>query len=305
MRHAILLLPLLSACAATNTPEACRIVRVAEVPLRLAGNMPLVEVRINERPALLLLDTGAEGMVVVEDSFARLGLEHDYTRTMYATGLGAQTGNWPSRPVPVALGPVTLKPTSLLVSPIAWPLRGRNRIDGLLGSQVLSAYDVDIDMAAGRFTLYEPRRCPDGPPPFAGPSMTLRATGNRAYKLTVPITVDGTELPAEVDTGASRTLVDAGRLGLREADLATDRSSHTATADPVGMLVHTHRFARLQVGTETVDKPYLMVGSVQRPGYDALLGTDYWRNRRVWISYAGRTLTIGPLKDALPKDGPR
>ena len=283
---------LLTACAAANTPEACRIVAVAAIPIRMAGTIPLLDAAINGRPARLALDTGAEGTTVAAEAFDRLGLQRDYARPAYVTGLGAQTVNWLSKPAETTLGPLTLPAAPLLVTAFDWRMRREDRPDGLLGSAALSQFDVDIDMPQRRLTLYRPRRCPAGPPPFDG--VTLAADNNRAYKLTIPITLDGAALTAEVDTGASRTLVDAVRAGLSAADVAADRTVHLATADPVGADVRLHRFGRLTVGPDLVERPVLGVSATSRAGYDALLGSDYWLTRRVWLSYAGRTVTIGP-----------
>ncbi len=299
-RLTLAVLLLLSACAAVDTPEACRITRVAELPIRMVGNFPLVEVQINDKPARLLLDTGAETIVVGEGAFARLGLEHDYTSSSFSIGLGARGANWPSQAVKVVLGTLALKPAPVLVAHVVWPLRGQDEVDGLLGSQALSAYDVDIDMAQGRLTLNEPRRCPNGPPPFAGHATTLHATGNRLYRLAIPLRVDRFDLSAIVDTGANRTFLDARRVGLTAEDLAKDRTGRATTADPVGLVVHLHRFSQAQVGGEKIENPTFVVGQPQEAAFDALLGSDYWRTHRVWLSYAGRTVTIGPPQPRSP-----
>lgn len=299
-RLALIGLLLLSACVAVDTPEACRITRVAELPIRMVGNVPLVKATINNRPAQLLLDTGADGTVVSEDAFARLGLERDYTLTASTVGLGAGSVNWPSKAVTTALGTLTLKPAPVFVAHIKWPLRDQDEVDGLLGGQVLSAYDADIDMPQSRLTLYQPRHCPNGPAPFGGPSMTLHAAGNLARKLTIPIRVDNINMAAVVDTGASATFLASSRVKLTAEDLAKDRSSRATTADPVGLEVHVHRFGQVQIGSETIESPAFAVGQVRRAGFDALLGSDYWRTRRVWLSYAGRTVTIGQ-RQPLPR----
>ncbi len=291
-RPALIGLLLLPACAAVDTPEACRITQVTELPIRMVGNFPLVEATINSRPARLLLDTGADGLVVSEDAYARLALERDYTLTASTVGLGARSINWPSKAVTTTLGSLTLKPSPVLVAHVQWPLRDQDEVDGLLGSQMLSEYDADIDMPQGRLTLYQPRRCPNGPAPFGGPSMTLHA-GNLAYKLTIPIRVDNIDMSAVVDTGASATFLNARRAKLTVADLARDPSRRATTADPVGLEVHVHRFDHVQVESETIESPMLAVGQARAINFDALLGSDYWRTRRVWLSYAGHTVTIG------------
>jgi predicted aspartyl protease len=285
---------MLSACAAANTPESCRITHVADIALQMVGNVPLVDVRINDHAAKLLLDTGAEAVVIRDTSFDRLGLQRNYQGLTSSVGIGAQSNNWPTKPATVSLGAITLPPTPLIVSVLPSHLPGTDQLDGLLGSQVLSGYDLDVDMPARRLGLYERRRCPDGPPPWDGGANTVQTEGNRGYKLTVPITLDGTVVTALLDTGASRTFVDAQVAGLTDADLASERTLQVIGVGPVGVGARQHRFKQVQIGSETVTGPVLGVGSFRQPGYDALLGTDFWRTHRVWISYGSRRIYIGP-----------
>ena len=289
-----------SACVAPDTPAACRLTHVADLPIQMVGNAPIVDVSINGHPAKLLLDTGAEAVTIREASFDRLGLARDYQSLVHVTGIGAQTSIWPSKPASLSLGSITLPPAVMLVSPIPVGAAFQGTFDGLLGSEVLSAYDLDVDMPARRLGLYERRLCPNGPPPFPDATNVVKAEGDRAYKLTVPVTLDGTPIQAGVDTGATRTLVDAQAAGLSDVDLSQDRALHMPGVDPVGMATRLHRFKQVQVGTETVANPLLAVGTFQPAGYRALLGSDYWRGRRVWISYGSRTVTIAPPQRQVP-----
>ena len=150
-----------------------------------------------------------------------------------------------------------------------------------------------------RLTLYRRRTCALGPPPFDGPSLTLPTGRAGAYKVTVQIAVDDAVLTVEVDTGANRTLVDAGALGLSHDALAPDRPIRLVTADPVGQMAHLHRFRRLQVGSDGIARPVLVVGRVQGQGFSGLLGSDYWRTRRLWISDGGQTVKNGLPRPAI------
>ena len=284
----------LSACAAVDTPAACRITHLADIPIEMVGNFPFVDARINDRPAALLLDTGDEIATVLEASFDRLGLARDYRTSAYVTGVGGQSSVWPTHPVSLSLGPVALPPAVLLVSPMGLRIPGGHAFDGVIGGQVLSAYDVDLDIPARRLGLYERRQCPGGMTPIAGATNLVIAQANRADLLTVPIAVDGNPVTALVDTGATRSLVDARAAGLAGDDVTLDREVHINGIDPVGLGARAHRFEQVQVGSEVVTYPYMLVAAFGLPGINAVLGMDYWRDRRVWISYGSRTLTIGP-----------
>jgi hypothetical protein len=292
---ALLILASLSACAGVNTPDACRITPVTELPVTMDGALPVVAVEINGHPARLVLDTGADQVLLWQGSLDRLGVERDYAHPSYAFGFGGIEANWVTRPTSMTLGTADIPPQPMLVSGVKWKPLGGEPIDGLLGSQVLSGYDVAIDIPAHRMVLYDRRRCPDGTPPIRGAEV-LKAAANHAYKLNVPIVVDGVPLSAEVDTGASRSIVDMAAAGLTPAMLDQDRRVHLHTADSAGMTAWLHRFHELRVGGDVVAHPLLLVSDLHRPAYHATLGADFWRDHRVWISYGSRTVTIGPAQ---------
>lgn len=283
----------LSACAAANTPEACKLTKLGEVPIHVSNNLPLIDVAIDGKPARLLLDTGANVTAITEPTFQRLGLQHDYQSLAYLTGLGAQGSNWLTQKATIRLAGIDLAPQPLPVFTTALPY------DGLLGLSTLAAYDLDIDIPGGVFALYAARNCPGGAPPFT-PSTTVPEVGARANLLTIKVTLDETGLLPVIDTGANRTILEANRLGLTDASVRSDRIGRAATADPVGLAVFRHRFRRLLVGNDVIDRPSFLVGNLSRIGIDGLLGFDIWRSRRLWISSASRTVTIGPAATRSP-----
>ena len=300
MRRWMGLLPIAAllpaSCTVANTPEACQVVHIADIPIRLVGTLPLVDAAIDGKPVRLLIDTGADSLLIKQELADRLALDRDYTRAIYSTGLGAQTSNWPTKPVPVQLGPVTLPAMSLGVATPGAMGSDRpraSRFDGVVGGQVLSAYDVDIDMPNRRLGLYRRRTCTVGPPPFGGPSITLPTSQAGPYRVIVPVAVDDAPLRLEIDTGASRTLLDARAVGLAGPALEADRPIHLVTADPVGQTGHLHRFGSLQIGSDRVAGPLLLVAQVQQPAFSGLLGSDYWRSHRLWLSYGSQTITVG------------
>ena len=77
-------------------------------------------------------------------------------------------------------------------------------VDGTLAPQILAAYDVDLDFAHGKLNLISPDHCPG-----AGGLLDKRRAAavfpSRSRDLThirIPVTIDGKEIMATVDTGA-------------------------------------------------------------------------------------------------------
>jgi predicted aspartyl protease len=110
-------------------------------------------------------------------------------------------------------------------------------------------------------------------------------------------TLDGKVRTTLVDTGSQVSLVSAdaaASMGVTPDALAQDRSitSYGATPDPQASRVH--RFRELVVGPERMNNPTLVV--VPRLGTEAglVLGADFLRRHRLWISYASNRVYLGP-----------
>jgi hypothetical protein len=57
--------------------------------------------------------------------------------------------------------------------------------------------------------------------------------------------------------------------------------------------MHLHRFGELHVGMDTTRDPMLWVAPVHVvPIVDMLLGADWLRSRRVWISFATKQIFV-------------
>ena len=165
---------------------------------------------------------------------------------------------------------------------------------GIFGADFLSNYDVDVDLPGRRFKMYKlsdcgPRIAPFDPPYFEIP-FQIDAT-----KIDIDIRLNGAQLHAIFDTGASKTLVtqdDAVRAGVQRADLQKD-PFHRDRGDAHNQLdLWLHRFGRLEVGAESMNNFRFTVGDPETA--QTILGADFMRFNHVWISYPRQTLFIQP-----------
>jgi len=112
------------------------------------GGPVVVEVRLNGVPLSLLLDTGAERTVIAPAALARTGIDPTLGTPVRISGV---TGSAAATLVAVPLLDVAgarVGPLSVIVH--AMP---SDSLDGLLGRDVLDAFTVTFDAAAGRVTL--------------------------------------------------------------------------------------------------------------------------------------------------------
>ena len=291
-----LLLLLLAGLAGCAAPKTCALVPLAEMPLDTRANLMFVTAVIAGQPVRLLVDTGAERTVLTQDTVARLGLAHDLHHMTRSFGIGGSSASWDADISGIVLGQTRFPVDHVAVGNFTIDHIQGPRTDGLLGADILLAFDMDIDAAEHRLTLYRVRRCPDAVPPWPETAIRIDGVGARRDRLLVPITLDGEAGMAILDTGAQATTIGMGmaqRLGLSPAKLEGDRTIIARGAAPQPVAVHVHQFRELLVGGEArVEDPTLAVVSNDSAMGDALLGGDFLRGRRVWLSFATRRLFV-------------
>jgi len=283
---------LLAACA---TVDSCPLVPLAQTPLDTRGNLMFVAAGINGRPVRFLVDTGAERTVLTETAVARLGLPHDPQHVSRTIGIGGISANRDALVPGIVMGGTRFPLDRVAVGHFVFDHVPGPQVDGLLGADILLAFDMDIDQAAHQLTLYRVRRCPDAKPPWTEPSVQIEGVGARRDRLLVPIVLDGEPGMAVLDTGAQASTVDMAlvkRLGLSADTLKFDRSVMVHGASPQAIPVRVHRFRELRVGPAVIDEPDLAIVPAGVGASDALIGGDFLRGRHIWLSFATRRLFV-------------
>ena len=248
---------------------ACVVDDKANVALTVSGMRAItVPVEVNDIEATFILDTGAQRSVVTQEAVQRLGLVRDKWVGTTMAGVGGIDRRPNADPRSLSLGGVKLvrrtlsRDFSLTVGLLPGRVTGDLVIDGLLGRDFLSLFDLDLDMPGRRLTLYEVKGCNGRFLPWAGNYASIEVSMPAEEAIVVPVTVDGKPLRALLDTGAGASLLTASgmhRLGLTQASLAGDPAGQISGLGPRMVVVHRHRFASLRVGDLIVEQPVLWV----------------------------------------------
>jgi hypothetical protein len=295
---------LLLACllAGAGAHAACVVDPKATIALNVTGGMITVPVEVNGLTATFILDTGAQRSVVSEEAVRRLGVARDAWVGTTMSGVGGIESRPNADPRSLTLGGVPLvrrtlsHDTSLTVGVLPRTRIGNLVIDGLLGRDFLSLFDLDLDVPGHRLTLYQIHDCGGRFLPWQGGYAAVPVTLPDQDALVLPVTLDGTKLRALLDTGASSSLLAAPglfRLGMQPAGLAGDPADQVSGLGPRMVTMHRHGFRTLRVGGQTTDSPVIWVAPVHlTPIVDMLLGADWLAVRRVWISFATRQLFV-------------
>jgi predicted aspartyl protease len=277
---------------ASANGAGCGTTRIGEIAVATRNNVPFVTLLANGVPVILLLDTGAERTVLTPPAAQRIGAQPpriEFDRRM--SGIG---GALPTREVELrsfTIGGVAIPWRRIVVAPATLP----SMFDGLLGTDVLSSFDVDVDLAHHRMLLHEKQSCPGATPNWAEPYVDISTGRTGSGYLFFPVHLDGRAIVAIVDTGATMTALSgkaALAFGVSDTVLARDQSITIRGATGELVSGHIHRFSQLEVGGETIRDPEIIVADVNLRDTDLVLGFDFVRSQRMWFSYGSRRIFL-------------
>jgi predicted aspartyl protease len=292
IRAVLLLLAL-----AITPAAACEVTRRAMVPLTVMDGLFVATAEIDHMPVRLVLDTGAEQSLLTEAAVRRLGLALDPWVGSTMRGIGGIERHQDAVASLVVLGGEALRQSAFLprasfaVGGLAPGLAG---VDGLLGRDFLSHFDLDLDGPRRDLALFEVRACAGRFLPWHVPYSAIATLPGYGAALAVTVHIDGHSMRALPDTGADVSLLIApgmSRLGLDLAAVAGDRRGVAGGVGEYRTVVRRHGFDAMQVGDETIEHPSLLVAPL-RLHFDMLLGADWFLPRRVWLSFATRQVFV-------------
>jgi hypothetical protein len=176
----------------------------------------------------------------------------------------------------------------ILVASINTPRIFLGPLDGVLGADVLSNFDVDLDLPHHRLVFYKRQSSPSAAPAWSESESESWAAGrSRSDHLFFPVQLDGRRIDALFDGGAQLSVFSAGAaraFGVTDAALAHDRSVIVRGVAGEQVSSHVHRFAQLEIGGEVVNHPEFVVTNVKLSDADLVLGINFLICRRFWLS---------------------
>jgi predicted aspartyl protease len=244
----------------------------------------------------LLLDTGAETTILTPAAARRAGGQPprvEFQRQMRGLAGSLQTSEVELRNFTV--GGVAIPWRRVRVAPINVASLFSGPLDGVLGADSLSSFDIDLDLPNNRIIFYDKQTCPGAVPAWVEPYVTIAAGRSRGDHLFFPVQLDGRQIDAFVDTGVQSTVLSTGaalRLGVTTAMLARDRVATLRGAAGEQVSGRVHQFERLNIGAEAIRNPEMIVTELALSDADLVLGIDFLRLRRIWLSYGSQQIFL-------------
>ena len=301
-RAAGLLLLLLALVQPGQAAATCNVEKRVEVLITLIGGQALAAGRVDGKSVTLLIDTGAEKSLLTDTAVKRLGLARDEWVSSHMQGIGGFERHPNAKLGRLELGGVVLQRRgteiegTISVAPLPFITRDNRAIDGLLGLDYLSNFDVVFDGRQGRMTLYSVSGCTGNFLPWTGPYSTIAAQNPVPGLLLLPARVNGRPVQAMIDSGSTRSLVSlstALRAGVSQAALDRDPKQKVSGLGALELTAYEHLFKELRVGDEDLHALPVFVMRLPPRGGGVVLGMDWLGAHPVWISWATNQVFVG------------
>jgi predicted aspartyl protease len=299
----------------------CRLLKVADWPVRFVGNLIVVDGAINGKPVGVIVDTGAQRTLILRSSAERLDLPRQDARGR-GFGVGGETKLEVATVDDFTLGQVATKDMLLLVA----GEHSFGAADVLLGEDFLQRFDVEFDLANAAVRLFQAKDC-------AGVSLAywtkdvvgeveIERINEFRPRINLTVHINGKPIEAFLDSGASSTtlsITDAATMGVtpETPGVVAGRPGRGIGAQTVQTWIGP--FASFAIGNETIPEVRIRFADYARTGSYSVrkmmarqpmaLGADFLRSHRTLVSHSQRRLYFtyvgGPVfaVEPAPKGG--
>ena len=294
-------LAFLSACAssADGTPPSAQRecdFGSGEVAMLRGAAGTVVPASLDGRPVMVELSTGLGLTSVLPGSVPVLGLPTDpFRRTAFARDGGTVQQNVRARSL--RIGAHEWADRSLAVRPFFMPDGSPPAFDAMVGADLLREADLELDLPARRVAFHPRRNCRPVAPPWT-PAVSVPMDLQNHGAPVVVARVDGQAVRALIHSGnntTSMTRAMADRLGLLRTE-AMGRRVRGHGTDPTVSRGQEYRVAELAVGQEVLrDVPVVVTPDRIGNTEEMVLGQDWLRRRKVWLSFGSRRVFLAPM----------
>jgi predicted aspartyl protease len=279
--------------------------RIAKLEMSMdASGSVLVPMKLGGKSVQMVVDTGAIFTSVTAETVELLGLQsrkivgtpYDYVGSMpqhFVTQLWG--GALVDRVVTIndiALGALKAEKREFYVIPAGAMPEGDG---GLLGPDILRAFDLDFDFANATLSLFSQDHC-EGHVVYwtNGPVARVPVTVNKYGHMVVPVQLDGKTILAAVDLGADRTTMSwEGTRHLFKLPDSDPRLKKISANE------YHYDFDSLALEGLTINHPDIQlipdeVSKTEGSDFQMLLGRNALRQLHLYVAYKEGYLYITP-----------
>ncbi|WP_158815773.1 retroviral-like aspartic protease family protein [Methylocapsa sp. S129] len=276
----------------TSALAACTLTKVTEMPLIVLGDHYAAMVQIGDVTRPMLVDTGAAQTILKSSVADELKLTPDSSlaEVKPVFGIGQTTTQVHLNVIPsvLGLGDLVLRDRSTVVADMDDGASAEKASAGLLGDDILSQYEVEFDFPSKKLTFYRAFGCYGAFTPWTGSYSSIPFVHD-GTKIIIDVILNDERTRAIVDTGADVSVVSRRSLALwgMPDDHFVDTKAQIGTSLNGGsaFALQMFLFDKVTIGKEVFPARVMRIADIDFYVGSALLGLDYWKTHKIWISY--------------------
>ena len=278
--------------AAETRAEDCTLKRMVELPMvDNATGSPVVSINIDGQPRDILLDTGGFWSLITPEVAS--GFPSYASPVQGQLGVGAIRLTKIVKVPSIDIGPTRFKNVEFFLEPPGYRL-----FDATLGADWLSQTDVEIDPVQQKVSLFAKDHC-DGKVvhwPHQDFAIVDMRIDRVEHRLTIPMTLDGHQIEALIDTGAPESFLSL-HAAKRLFDLAPDSPGMIPGYPTVGegekkITTWRHQFSSLEMNGIAFHNPWITIAEMKGEGPDLILGMHQLRALHLYFAYGEHKLYV-------------
>jgi tetratricopeptide (TPR) repeat protein len=270
--------------------KKCTVSRILELPITMNSLRPTIPVKINNRDAKFVLDSGAFYSIMSSATAAEYNLKLTPAPFGFRIiGIGGSAEAKIATVKEFTIVGITIRNVEFLVggSEVA-------AYEGLLGQNLLEKFDVEYDLATGAIRLFRTEGCEHAllaywlKPGQDYSSMHIEAI-DPANPHTIGVAyVNGQSIRVAFDTGAFTSLLStkaAARAGIKPDSEGVIEAEDSGGLGRGRVKTYIARFASFKIGdSEEIQNARLRIADMDLGFADMLLGADFFVSHRIFVA---------------------
>jgi predicted aspartyl protease len=293
--------------------DDCKLARLASLDFSDRGAI-MIPVSVEGKGVAMVVDTGsvASGIDPVVATNLAIPERRIVEGAFYS--LAGPSFTYLATPHDFSLGDMHSKQELLLVWPS--PMSEDGSVAGLIATDLLRHYDVDIDFASHKFNLFSQDHCPGKVVYWTSENVAVVPVHvNNSGHVIVPVTLDDHPFDAMLDTGSPATLLNqtAAQASFGLGPASPDMIKVGDHAAPGGVPLYRHTYKSLSLEGLAIGNPTIGIFENQEQSqetlqhhtgsrfsslggeeYELRLGVNELRHLHLYIAYKEQKLYITP-----------
>jgi tetratricopeptide (TPR) repeat protein/predicted aspartyl protease len=282
---------------------ACKMAKMAELPVTMMGLKPMIDAKINDKDVRFEVDSGAFYSMLSAASAAELNLKLKAAPYgMRIIGIGGATKPVVANVETFTLAGIPVHNMGFFISDSV--ALGGGSV-GLLGQNVFGVSDVEYDFANGKIRFIKSDDCPhamlaywvDAGKPYS--FIDIDPISNYHTHITGNAYLNGAKIGVTFDTGANVSLLSlraAERAGIDPKSPGVVGAGYVSGIGAGTVRSYVAAFSSFKVGDEEIHNARLRFGGISHIGgiggvdTDMLIGADFFLSHRVYLAISQHKL---------------